>query len=103
MRIAPFVVVLVGGATSACVSEPRGHARVWSEAISADGFSECSKGTTITGGGYFMSDELRASGDARVVSNAPEGNGWRVVCTNAKGETLKGCRAHALCASVLEQ
>jgi len=98
MRLFVLAFILL---LTACASEPRGHARVWTEGISADGFSECSKGTTVTGGGYTMSDQARAA-DARVVSSAPEGNGWRVVCANAKGEPVAGCRAHVLCVSVLE-
>ena len=95
-------LLFLSASVVACASEPRGHARVWTEGISSDGYSECAKGTTVTGGGYTMTEPLRASTDVRVASNAPEGNGWRVVCLNAKGETVKGCHAHALCASVLQ-
>jgi hypothetical protein len=96
------VLVVLSSILAACASDPRGHARVWTEGVAANGYSECAKGTTITGGGYTMSDELRATGDVRVASNAPDGNGWRVVCVDAKGHEIKGCRAHALCASVLQ-
>jgi hypothetical protein len=102
MRITAVLSILVATFLAACASEPRGHARVWTEGISADGYSECTKGTIITGGGHTMSDALKTATDVRVVSSAPDGNGWRVVCVDAKGQPVKGCRAYVLCASVLE-
>jgi hypothetical protein len=99
---ARFVILATALALAGCFADaPAGGARVWSTASSSDGTSECPKGTTVTGGGYTMAPDIQALADVRVVSSAPDGNGWKVVCIDGKSQPIKGCRAFAVCASVL--
>lgn len=79
------------------------HSKVWSSANSDDGYASCPRDTTVTGGGFEMS-EMSLGHLPLVIASRPEGNGWRVVCDDpVTGQRSAGCRAWALCASVLQR
>jgi hypothetical protein len=89
---------------AACYVEtvPPSESRVWSTANSQDGYAACPSGTVVTGGGFEMKETDRTAGHVPlVVASRPDGNGWRVICTDPEGKWSPACRAWAVCASVL--
>jgi hypothetical protein len=94
----------LAGLATACAAElvDPSHSKVWSTANSNDGYASCPSDTTVTGGGFELKDRRPAVGHVPIVAaSTPDGNGWKVVCTNPDGTASNGCRAWALCASVL--
>ncbi len=86
-------------AGSAATNEPK----VWSSSSSADGFANCPGGTVVVGGGHEIAESMQAPGKMPiVVASRPYGNGWRVTCTDDRGVATAGCKAWAVCASVLK-
>lgn len=80
-----------------------GDPKVWSSSSSADGFASCPAETVVVGGGHEIAESLQVPGKMPVVvSSRPHGNGWRVTCTDEKGVATAGCKAWAVCASVLK-
>ncbi len=88
---------------SCASSGPTPEAKVWSSSSSSDGFAGCPSNTTVVGGGFEMTEALQAPGKIpHVVVNQPYGNGWRVVCADSQGVLVSGCKAWAVCATVLK-
>jgi hypothetical protein len=87
---------------SCLASGPTPEAKVWSSSSSSDGFAGCPSNTTVVGGGFEMTEALQAPGKVpHVVVSQPYGNGWRVVCADDRGVLVSGCKAWAVCATVL--
>jgi hypothetical protein len=85
-----------------CASTTTPDAKVWSSSSSSDGFAGCPSNTTVVGGGFEMTEALQSPGKVpHVVVSQPYGNGWRVVCADNQGVLVSGCKAWAVCATVL--
>ncbi len=106
MRARPVALAaLLLWTCAGCVTQPATplHSKVWSSANSDDGYASCPRDTTVTGGGFEMS-EMALGHLPLVIASRPEGNGWRVVCDDpVTGQRSTSCRAWALCASVLQR
>ncbi len=97
---ATLLLVVLGGCAGS--SAPASDARVWSSASSNDGFAPCPNNTSVVGGGFEVSEGAMGPGKTlRVVASRPQGNGWQVDCVDERGVLVAGCKAWAVCATVL--
>jgi hypothetical protein len=100
-RVAAALVAL--GASGCAPAAPASDARVWSSASSNDGFAACPSNTSVVGGGFEVTEGAVGPGRTlRVVASKPQGNGWQVDCVDDRGVLVAGCKAWAVCATVLQ-
>ena len=96
------LLALASGGCTGGAATPSSDARVWSSASSNDGFAPCPENTSVVGGGFEMSEGAIGPGHVlRVISSKPHGNGWQVDCVDERGVLVAGCKAWAVCATVL--